>query len=89
MIHHNIIRKAIEDLPILDVIDAHELADTIIDDMINGLMRDPSARPRSYREWVVALADTRARIVEQIHPLIHRHAHIDEVLNTLEMEGVL
>jgi hypothetical protein len=88
MIHHDIIRRAIEGLPILDVIDAHELADTIIDRVINELMRDPYTQPRCCREWAVALADTRARIVEQIHHRIHGHVHIDDVLNTLEMEGV-
>jgi hypothetical protein len=87
MIRRNIIRSAIEDLPILDVIDAHELADAIVDKVISDLVRDPN-NTRSHREWSVALADTRARIVEQIHRRIYGHALIDDVLNTLVMEGV-
>ena len=83
----NSIRSAIEDLPALGVIDAHELADLIVDNVIGVLMRDPN-NTRSRREWAVALADTRARVVEQIHRRIYGHALIDNVLNTLVMEGV-
>jgi hypothetical protein len=84
---HNIIRSAIEDLPILDVIDAHELADTIIDKVISALLRDPN-NTRSRREWAFVLADTRARIVEQIHRRIYGHTLMDDVLNALVIEGV-
>ena len=58
----NSIRSAIENLPTLGVIDAHELAYLIVDNVIGVLMRDPN-NTRSRREWAVALADTRARVV--------------------------
>ena len=78
----NGIRSAIEDLPTLGVIDAHELAGTIIDSVIGALMRDPN-NARSYREWAVALADTRARMVQQIHRRIHGHVDINDVENAI------
>jgi hypothetical protein len=80
--------RQIENVPVLGRIDAHELADMIIDRVISELMRHPYIRSRCCREWAVALADTRARIAEQIHRRIHGHVRIDDVLHVLEMERV-
>jgi hypothetical protein len=78
------LRAAIEDLPALGVLDAHELGDLIIEQVIQKLQRDSSIPARSYSEWMVALADVRARIVEQIHLSIRNHVHIDDVLRALD-----
>jgi hypothetical protein len=83
--HRNSIHGAIEDLPTLDVIDAHKLADEIFDTVISALMRDPGARPRCRREWDVALADTRAQVAVKINRRVHNHVDIADVRNALIM----
>jgi hypothetical protein len=85
----NNIRGAIEDLAALGVLDAHELADGIVELMIAALMRDPSIPPRSVSDWWARFANARARIVEQIHRRVDGHVDVDDVLRELAFAGVL
>jgi hypothetical protein len=88
MIRPNILHSTIEHLPILDVIDAHQLADLAIDGVISELMRAPNTS-RSYLEWVLVLADVRARIAQQISRRTCGRVHIDDVLHAFEMTGIM
>jgi hypothetical protein len=81
-------RESIEDLATLGVVDAYELADAAIDLMILTLTRDPSIPPRLTSEWWTALADTRARIAEEIHRRVDAHVDIEDVLRALQFEGM-
>ena len=86
---HNTIRREIEALAVLNVYDAHALADTIVEMTIFALARDPSIPARSFSAWWAMLANTRAHIVDQIHDRIDEYVDVNDVLRTLEFEGVL
>jgi hypothetical protein len=85
----NIIRSTIEDIPVLGIIDAHELADAVVDLVIAMLMRDPAMPQRTYSEWWARLANVRAHIVARLHHRIGDHADIEDVLRALAWAGVL
>jgi hypothetical protein len=86
---NNMIHSAIEDLAALGVLDAHELADAIIESLIAALARDSALPSRSDADWWLRLASTRMRIVEKIHRRIDGHVDADDVRRALEWEGVL
>ena len=69
--------------------DAHELADLTIELTITALVRDPAIPPRPFSEWWVRLANTRARLVEHFRRRIDGRVDVEDVLRTLEFEGVL
>ena len=70
----NNIRGAIEDIHSLDLIDAHELADLIIDLMIGALLHDPAIPGRPYSEMVDPTRQ-RARLHRRPALSPHRSAH--------------
>jgi hypothetical protein len=74
------IRSAIEDIAALGVIDAHELADAVLDLMIAMLMHDPTMRECTYAEWWARLANVRAHIVGQLHRRIDQHIDVEDAL---------
>ena len=85
----NNIQNAIEDLAALNVLDAHELADLTVELTIAALVQDPAIPPRSFLEWWARLANMRTLLVEHFHRRIDGHVDVEDVLRTLEFEGVL
>jgi hypothetical protein len=80
--------RAVEDLHALDRHDALQLADQILDALIDTLRRDPGIPPRSHAEWAVMLAPLHLRIAEGIHLAVDGRVVLDEVLVTIEAMGV-
>jgi hypothetical protein len=77
------IYRAVRDIPALDRKDAAALADRIIEGLIDSLRRNPTLPARSYAEWELLFAPTRARAAEQIAATIDGHVDLDEVLTTI------
>jgi hypothetical protein len=71
------------DIPELNQKDAAQLADEIVDMMIDALRRDPANPPLSYQEWSIALANTRQGVSKHLHRRINGHVHRDDVLDIL------
>ncbi len=78
------LRKDLEDLPALGQIDAAELADKIIDAVIDVLMNDKTIPKRTGFEWWLALATVRAFTVDEITSQILDHIDRQDALNTVE-----
>jgi hypothetical protein len=89
MFNNNNIRPLIEDLAAPGAPDAHELADAVIGLMVATLAHNPSIPSRTFSDWWAQLANARALIVEQIHRRVDGHVDVEDVLRTLEFEGVL
>ena len=77
------IYRAVQDFPALSRGDAAELADRIVDDLIDALRRNPTMPARSHDEWALLLAEQRVRTADQIAELVDGCVGLDEVLNTL------
>jgi hypothetical protein len=77
----------IEDIHALDQVDAAELADTIVDAIIDALKRDLALPKRKSIEWNLALAKAHAFAVEQIHNRIFNHVDREDALRACEWEG--
>ena len=76
--------KAIDDISGLNEIDAAELADKIIDAVIDLLMNDKTIPKRTRFEWWLALANVRTLAVEKITSRILDHIDRQDALNTVE-----
>ena len=74
---------AIYDIAALDKRDAEELADQIIDVLIQVFVRDPALPDFSYPEWLIKLADVRQRVTAHMHRQINGHLDRQDVLNVL------
>lgn len=77
----------IEDIHALDQVDAAELADVIVDAVIDVLRRDLASPKRSAIEWNLTLAQAHAFAVEQIHNRIFNHVDREDAIRAAEWEG--
>jgi hypothetical protein len=70
-------------LDVLDVDDAAEAADSIVDDIIDHLRRDPEIPKRTYDTWTLALASLRSKIAKDLVDRIDGLADLEQVVEAI------
>jgi hypothetical protein len=81
------LKSAIDDIAGLNEIDAAELADAIIDIVIDALIHDPAAPKYTALEWRLVLASVHALIVVRINARIADSIARQDALNAVERES--